>query len=170
MRGLGRISAALAVAGMATGAGLGAAPAAFAGSTGGSSYGPGAVYQVELSSNVPGEGFWLWVELDSDGTGTYQEADCIHLGGGHATDAASHDAGDVTWTSSPGALNISGVEIIGGLEAVDLSVALPTSGYGSVTSMTLTWAGGAPIVGAETGSGGPVPAPLILPAHGEVAP
>jgi len=170
MRGLGRISAALAVAGMATGAGLGAAPAAFGGSTGGSSYGPGAVYQVELSSDVPGEGFWIWVELDSDGTGTYQETDCIHLGGGHATDAAAHDAGDVTWTASSGMLSISGVQIIGGLETVDVSVPLPTSGYGSVTSMTVTWESGAPIVGAAIGADGPVTAALTLPAHGEVAP
>ena len=170
MRGFGRVGAACAVAGLLTGAGFGAAPSAFAGSTGGSSYGPGAVYQVELSSNVPGEGFWIWVELNADGTGNYQETDCIHLGGGHATDAASHDAGDVTWNWSNGMLDIQGLEIIGGLETVDVSVPPPAPGYGSVSSFAVTWMGGAPIVGASETESGPSPSPVWFPAHGEVAP
>ena len=37
-------------------------------------YGPGAVYQVEISANsVPGPSFWFWAELDPSGTsGDYQ--------------------------------------------------------------------------------------------------
>jgi hypothetical protein len=58
-------------------------------------------------------------------------------------------------------LDIQGLEIIGGLETVDVSVPPPASGYGSVTSFTVAYAGGAPILGATS--------PLMLPAHGEVA-
>lgn len=160
-----RIASALALAGMTMGAaGLVGAPAAFGAPAAGSGYGAGAQYQVELSSNVPGEGFWIWAALSPDGTGNYQETDCIHLGGGHATDAAAHDAGDVSgWSVLNGVLSIPGVEIIGGLETATVSVTLPASGYGSVGAMSITVTSAVvPIL--------PVGVPITLPAHGEVAP
>jgi hypothetical protein len=87
--------------------------------------------------------------------GDYQETDCIHLGGGHVVsgqvrDAAAHDSGDVSgwsidWTART--LTMHGVNIIGNAEVVDVTVPLPASGqYGHVSSMTLTWVGGAPII------------------------
>ena len=48
-----------------------AAAALFFGKAAGASaeYGPGAVYQVEISANAqPGPSFWLWAELDPGGT------------------------------------------------------------------------------------------------------
>lgn len=164
MKSTRRIASALAVAGMTMGAaGLVGAPAAFAAPAAGSGYGGGAQYQVELSSNVSGEGFWIWAALSPGGSGNYQETDCIHLGGGHTTDAAAHDAGDVSgWSVSNGMLTISGVNIIGGLETANVSVALPASGYGSVGAMTVTVTSAkAPIL--------PVGIPFTLPAHGQVA-
>src|SRR6266496_5128958 len=47
-------------------------------------YGTGARYQVEISANnvggVPGDGVWLWIEMNSNGTGDYTGSDCIHTG------------------------------------------------------------------------------------------
>lgn len=162
-----RITSALALTGMTMGAaGIVGVPAAFADPAASSGYGAGAQYQVELSSNVPGEGFWIWAALTPGGTGNYQETDCIHLGGGHATDAAAHDAGDVSdWSASNGMLTLTGVNIIGGLETVKISVPLPTSGYGSVSEMTIT------VVSAMVQQPPiPVGASIPLPAHGDVAP
>jgi hypothetical protein len=119
------------------------APPAFA------DYGPGAQYQVEISSNPGGFGFWLWAELGPGQTSDYQETDCIHLGGGHATDAAAHDAGSLSgWSVSNGA---------------NISVPLGPDGYGQVTSMTLkvTW---------EAQPFFPLNVPITLPARGVVAP
>jgi regulator of RNase E activity RraA len=125
-------------------------------STARADYGSRAAYQVEISSNPPGFGFWIWAELDQDmAGGDYQETDCIHLGGGHVVsgqvrDAAAHDSGDVSgwsidWTART--LTMHGVNIIGNAEVVDVTVPLPASGqYGHVSSMTLTWVGGAPII------------------------
>lgn len=63
-----------------------AAAAVFFGTAAGASaeYGPGAVYQVEISANaLPGPSFWFWAELDPGGTsGDYQMTDCIHVGRG----------------------------------------------------------------------------------------
>ncbi|HLX35353.1 MAG TPA: hypothetical protein VKR30_08940 [Candidatus Limnocylindrales bacterium] len=70
-------------------------------------YGNTAVYQVEISANASGPnggGAWLWIELSSDGTGTYAGSDC-----GHRTGRAASDKGDVTWVSGGGWLTISGV-------------------------------------------------------------
>ena len=56
-------------------------------------YGPGAVYQLELSANIPGReggGVWLWLGLYADHTGDYAGSDCGRGG-------ASSDKGDVTW-------------------------------------------------------------------------
>ena len=79
---------------------LAAAPSAFAG------YGPGAPYQVEISDNapgggVPGNGAWLWIELNTDGTGDYAGAICIHTGPAEL-DGAEPDSGDVTWSDTAG--------------------------------------------------------------------
>ena len=126
-------------------------------STAKADYGSHAVYQVEISSNPPGFGFWIWAELDPGMTsGDYQETDCIHLGGGHIVngqprDGAAHDSGSVTgWSVDNNArtLTMHGVNIIGNAETVDVTVPLPATGgqYGHVNSMTLTYVSGAPII------------------------
>ena len=103
-------------------------------------YGPGAVYQVEISANAsPGPSFWFWAELDPGGTsGDYQMTDCIHVGRG-GPNAASHASGDVeSWSASGGTLTITGVQIIGGAETATISVPLPVSGYGHTNAVTVT--------------------------------
>jgi hypothetical protein len=60
-------------------------------------YGPGAVYQIELSANVGGPdggGVWLWIGLNSDHSGDYAGSDC-----GHGLGAVA-DRGDVQWSYS----------------------------------------------------------------------
>lgn len=88
--------------------GVGATPAL-------ADYGPGAQYQVEISANnvggVPGDGVWLWIELNSNGTGDYTGADCIHTGSA-GLNGAGHQRGDVKWTDSGGKLTISGVALV----------------------------------------------------------
>jgi hypothetical protein len=138
-------------------------------------YGAGAVYQVEISANPPGFGIWFWAELDpGNASGDYQEADCIHLGGGHIVnnqpvDAALHDSGSVTgWTrNSDGSLTMTGIKIIAGLETVGITVLPPTNGgmYGHSNGITLTYEGGAPAV---PGLGPGVD--LTLPAQAQIAP
>jgi hypothetical protein len=169
----GRITSALGVAGLAIGTALLLATPAVAATTSGSGYSAGAQYQVELSTNVPGEGFWIWAELGANGSGNYQETDCLHLGGGHATDAAAHSAGDVLrWTVSQGTLTMNGVNIIGGLETVDIVVNFTPgpSGYGPASSITIAWASGDPIIGASVSATGPSASPQSFPVNGEVAP
>jgi hypothetical protein len=104
-------------------------------------YGPGAVYQVEISANaVPGPSFWFWAELDQGGaSGDYQMTDCIHVGRG-GPNAAAHASGDVeSWYVSGGRLTMTGVKIIGGEEKATISVALPSSGmYGHSNQVTVT--------------------------------
>jgi hypothetical protein len=129
-------------------------------------YGPHAQYQVEISSNPSGFGFWVWAELDPGGTsGDYQETDCIHLGGGHATDAAAHDSGSVSgWSVDGGALTMTGVNIIGNLATANFSVGpVGTNGYGHIHWMTLT-------VTSEVAPFFPLNVPLTFPATGVVAP
>lgn len=133
----------------------------------GSGYGSGALYQVEISSNPPGEGIWFWAELmqvNGAKVADYQETDCIHLGGGHATDAAAHDSGEATWMVSGTTVTIEGVGLVGGLATADLSVT-PENGqtYGSIEGLTLT-------VTSEAQPFFPLDKPLSLPATGEVAP
>ncbi len=79
-------------------------------------YGPGNIYQVEISSNLTGPqggGAWLWLALSPDqgttssGTGDYAGSDC-----GHGEGAAS-DKGEVTWTKANGTLTIQGVTLNG---------------------------------------------------------
>ena len=138
--------------------GLGAAPAAKA------DYGNQAVYQVEISANPPGTGFWIWAELDPGmSSGDYQETDCIHAGRG-GPNGAVHDAGSVTaWSvdQNTRTLTMYGVNIIGGAETVNITVPLPASGnYGHSNSMTITYAGGIPII----------PGTVTLPAQVQLAP
>jgi hypothetical protein len=92
-------------------------------------YGPGAVYQVEISANnvggVPGDGVWLWIALYPDGTGDYTGSDCIHTGAllGHpGLNGAGHQRGDVTWTDSNGTLTITGVSLVNGQFPVTITV------------------------------------------------
>ncbi|HEV8279270.1 MAG TPA: hypothetical protein VGQ26_26750 [Streptosporangiaceae bacterium] len=78
-------------------------------------YGPGAQFQVEISANnvggVPGDGVWLWIELNRDGGGDYTGSDCIHSGPG-GPNGAGHQRGDVEWTDSGGKLTITGVALV----------------------------------------------------------
>ncbi len=106
MRYIKRLSAA---------AGAGCLAAAMAGATATpafADYGKGAQYQVEISANnvggVPGDGVWLWIELNRDGSGDYTGSDCIHTGPA-GLNGAAHERGDVTWADSGGKLTISGV-------------------------------------------------------------
>ena len=79
-------------------------------------YGPGDIYQVEISSNLGGPqggGAWLWLALapnegtTSSGTGDYAGSDCGHGFGAIA------DMGEVTWTKAGGTLTIQGVTLNG---------------------------------------------------------
>ena len=120
-----------------------AAAAVFFGTATGASaeYGPGAVYQVEISANaLPGPSFWFWAELDPGNTsGDYQMTDCIHVGRG-GPNAAAHASGEVeTWSTGGGWLTMTGVKIIGGEETATISAALPSSGmYGHSNAVTVT--------------------------------
>jgi hypothetical protein len=100
-------------------------------------YGPTAVYQVEISSNPAGNGIWFWAELSPNGTGDYEQTDCIHLGGGHATDAAAHDAGTLSWSVSNGVLTMTNVQIIGGLETATYTIPL-AGGHPAPFTITIT--------------------------------
>ena len=84
-------------------------------------YGPGTQYQIEISANcngpttcipgfVQGYGVWLWAELDANGTGNYEAADCGH---GYGDNAGFHDSGNVQWTSDGTTLTITGATIFG---------------------------------------------------------
>jgi hypothetical protein len=86
------------------------ATAAIAAAPASADYGPGAVYQVEITVNeggLQGGGIWLWFALYPNGTGDYAGSDCGH---GHG---AAADRGDVTWTSANGMLTITGVVLNG---------------------------------------------------------
>jgi hypothetical protein len=89
-------------------------------------YGNRAQYQIEISANcngpttcipgvVQGYGLWLWAELNADGTGDYQAADCGHIGPGNTPGAtrAFHDSGGVQWSSDGTTLTITGATIFG---------------------------------------------------------
>jgi hypothetical protein len=113
---------ALAIAGALT---VGAAltlPKAEAGKPSDKSYGPGALYQIELVSGdngasfLPvgqrgappqGGGIWLWIALYPNGDADYAGSDCIDGVGSFA------DRGDATWAYSGGSLVISGVQLYG---------------------------------------------------------
>ncbi len=94
-------------------------------------YGKGAVYQIELSGNIPGSGgggIWLWIELNADHTGNYQGSDCGRGYAGHqANEHAVPDSGDVTWTDNgDGTLTITGV-VLNGLGGLPEPLTLPSS-------------------------------------------
>jgi hypothetical protein len=120
---------------------MGALTAALFAATGSAEYGPGAVYQVEISANAqPGPSFWFWAELDPGGTsGDYQMTDCIHVGRG-GPNAAAHASGEVaSWSVGGGMLTMTGVKIVGGANTATISVALPSSGtYGHSNYVTVT--------------------------------
>lgn len=93
-------------------------------------YGPGAVYQIEISGNcvgpgdcipsvVKGYGIWFWAALHPDGTGDYQAADCGH---GFGDSGAFHDSGDVTWTSDGKTITITGAAIFGNTVPIIITV------------------------------------------------
>jgi hypothetical protein len=91
-------------------------------------YGPGAVYQVEITANDSGPtggGIWLWIALNRSSTGDYRGSDCGHGFG------AARDSGDVTtWSSSGGWLTISGVVLHGfGPFPVPVTITVPST-YG----------------------------------------
>jgi hypothetical protein len=86
-----------------------------------SAYGKGAERQIELSANLGGReggGVWLWIELNSEGTGDYTGSDC-----GHGLGAAA-DMGDVEWEEVGGQLVITGV-VLNGLEGFPTTVTVP---------------------------------------------
>ena len=107
--------------GMLAGLGLLAAP-----TTTFADYGTGEVYQIEISANnvgqVPGDGAWIWIALNRNGTGDYQATDCVHTGSG-GLNGAAHSAGDVRWTSDGTNLTITGMNLIGG--ALPVIVVVP---------------------------------------------
>ena len=91
-----------------------------------------AIYNVELSANIPGVqggGLWLWVGLHSDGSGDYSGADCGHGGAG-----AANDKGDATWHYA-GANNesivIDGI-VLNGLDGFVATMTVPSK-YGHYT-------------------------------------
>jgi hypothetical protein len=86
-----------------------------------------ALYQVEISGNVPGPqggGSWFWLELDRDGGGIYAGSDCAHGGGG-----ASADRGALTWEQQGNQLVIHGV-VSGGLPPFAYEPILVPATYG----------------------------------------
>jgi hypothetical protein len=126
---------------------MAAVAALLATATANADYGSKAVYQVEISSNPPGSGVWLWAELDPGGaSGDYQETDCIHLPKLGLV-GALHDSGSVSgWDISNGQLNIRGVLVVGGAETVDISIPLPAGGYGHASTIFVTPVLGPPII------------------------
>lgn len=86
-----------------------------------------ALYQVEISGNVPGPqggGSWFWLELDRDGGGIYAGSDCAHGGGG-----ASTARGALTWEQQGDQLVIHGV-VSGGLPPFAYEPILVPAAYG----------------------------------------
>jgi hypothetical protein len=128
------VTAATALAGL-----VGAQPAA-------ADYGPGAIYQIELTANVAGPqggGVWLWYALNQDGTGDYRGSDC-----GHGEGAAS-DAGDVTWHTEGGTVVIEGT-LLAGLGDFPATVTVP-AGYGHYTGAIGTYITLPPFIPADAG-------------------
>jgi hypothetical protein len=66
-----------------------------------------AIYQIEISANVPGSqggGSWFWLELDRDGSGIYAGSDCAH------GSSASSARGALTWEQRGDHLLIDGIQ------------------------------------------------------------
>ena len=101
-------------------------------------YGPGALYEVELSANAGGPqggGVWLWIALYPNLEGDYSGADCGHGGAG-----STSDKGDVTWHyagNNNDSLVINGV-ILNGLGAFPTTVEVPSK-YGHYTGTIGTY-------------------------------
>lgn len=94
-----------------------------------------ALYQVELSANVPspqGGGVWLWIALYPNGTGDYSGSDC-----GHGGEGAASDKGDVTWQYSGQSLIINGV-VLAGLGNFPTTITVPST-YGHYTGTVGTY-------------------------------
>ena len=117
------------LAAFVTTAALAAAFVAAVASPAAADYGPSALYQVEITANASSGGIWLWIELTpspgstTTGTGDYQGSSCHHGSG------ATHEAGDVTWSSSGGTLTISGVVIHGFGFPIPVTITVPST-YG----------------------------------------
>lgn len=101
-------------------------------------YGPGAVYEIELSANISGKqggGVWLWIALYPNGEGDYAGSDC-----GHGGEGAASDKGDVTWQYS-GTNNqwvvINGV-MLNGLGGFPTTITVPSK-YGHYTGTVGTY-------------------------------
>ena len=71
-----------------------------------------------------GNGAWLWIELNANGTGDYTGAICIYAGSGGLNGAES-DTGDVTWSDTAGTLTITGITVIH--HTVPLTITVPDS-------------------------------------------
>jgi hypothetical protein len=97
-------------------------------------YGRGAVYQIELSAQVPGGGgAWLWIALNEDGTGDYAGSECAGGLNGHQLRGdpvpAASSVGDITgW-------HYDGDNIV--IEGVQLNVFLPLVFYTTITVPSL---------------------------------
>jgi hypothetical protein len=166
-----------AAAALLAGGGLTVGGLAVTAGTASADYGPSAAYQIEISANTnhPSEGsFWMWTALTpaspgaTYGTGDYQETDCIHQGGGHATDAAAHDSGTLDWSLdlSSDTLTLSNVSIIGGAETATVTVSVTTTTYGHTNGMTLVVTAPNP---APPGLP-PYGVPLSFPSQNQIAP
>lgn len=159
LRGIARVAVACAMAGGATAGTLAAGTATASAST---SYGRGAVYQVEISGNAPDASFWVWAALYDEGgvqTADYEETDCIHLP--HVATAAANDAGDATWSIKDGMLYLSGVKIVRNAATANFEVPLPPNGVtGHSSGLTV-------VVQNEVPGGPPLKAAYIYPAGTE---
>lgn len=121
---------------------LGTAGVALAGD-----YGPGAVYQVELTANIGGHdggGVWLWIALYPDGSGDYRGSDCGHSHG------AVRDLGDVTWSSDLTTVTITGV-LLNGFGGFPTTISVPATygHYSGTVGSFLTLPGIPPFIGTS---------------------
>ena len=101
-------------------------------------YGGGAIYQIELSANIPspqGGGVWLWIGLHADGSADYSGSDC-----GHGGEGAASDKGDATWHytgTNNSSIVINGVTLVG-LGGFPTTVTVPSQ-YGHYTGTLGTY-------------------------------
>lgn len=111
-------------------------------------YGAGAQYNIELSANIAGKtggGVWLWIQLNSNGTGDYTGADC-----GHGNGPAVSDKGDVTWKTVGNEVVVSGV-VLNGLGGFPATVTVPAA-YGHYTGTIGSYVTLPPFIPASIGS------------------
>ena len=119
-------------------------------------YGPGNVYQIAISSNLPGQqggGIWLWFALSpssgstTSGTGDYSGADCGHGGLG-----AVNASGQVTWSTVNGTLTIHGVTLKG-LGGLVVDVSLPSAYAHHTYDFDTVWPTVGALFGVPSGAG-----------------